>query len=139
MAKASFESRIDEILNALGTGKSGTGYEKTKSKLREICDKLETAISKGAKKAVVVTMQPGFRANMGQQLNIVVRIPEQRYQDTLFRAYIPLEGFPVYLDFYAEQPVRAETLEEMDEAVLGFLSQEDIQNRLSDYRDLAMK
>jgi len=139
MAKETFEKRIDKILSSLDANTIGTGYEQSKSRLRGICDKIEAGLCKDAKKAIVVSLQPGFQANMGQQLNIVVEIPERHYQDTLFRAYVPLTGQPVQLDFYGEEPTKAETLEEMEDAILEFLNKPEIKSRLNDYRGLAKK
>lgn len=137
--KESFEKRIDRILTSLDTGESGTAYEETKSKLRKICDRIEAGLRGGAKKALVVSLQPGFQATMGQQLNVVVEIPERHFQDTLFRAYVPLAGQPIQLDFYGEEPTETQTLEEMEDAIIEFLNRPEIKGRLNDYRSLARK
>ena len=136
MAKESLEQRLDKIFSPSDVG---AGDERVKARLSKICDEIQDRLGKDAKRAIIVSLQPGFQANMGQQLNVVVEIPDRRYQDTLFRAYVPLGGLPVHLDFYGEEPTKAETLEETEEAILGFLGKPEVKSRLNDYRSLVRK
>ena len=138
MAKSVFEKRLDKVLGTVFEQKPQTPYEQAKEKLRLVCDRIEELLA-GTSKKVLLSLQPGYKANIGQQINVVVEVPQRQYRDTLFRAYIPDIGQPISLDFYGEQPVSAGTPSEMEEAILAFLTEEQTQERLKAYRDLALK
>lgn len=140
-----FSKPIDAALKALDENQPTSGFDQTTDRLRSICDQIEEALSKSAQrgivtpKAVVVSLQPGFLANMGQQLNVVVEIPRRQYKDTLFRAYVPPQGLPVQMDFYGEEAQTAGSFEEMEQAIAAFLGNPEVKNRLAIYRSLATK
>lgn len=84
-----------------------------------------------------MTVEPGYLVNSGQQLNVVIRIPSQHVADTLFRAYLTLDG-TVSFDFYGEDLVVCSTPQEAEHAVLAFLARPEMQLRLRTYKDLAV-
>ena len=72
---------------------------------------------------------------MGQQLRVNIRIPSKDFRDTLFRAYIPLDGLPILLDLYGEEPERCSDFQELQHKVLEFLLR--LKDRMASYRDYA--
>ena len=138
MAKSAFEKQLDAVLGVVFESKAQTPYEESRGRLRLVCDRIEKHLSGGGKK-VVVTLQPGFKANVGHQINVVVEVPQRQYRDTLFRAYIPDRGLPIALDFYGEQPVPVATHADMERTILNFLAQDETRMRLQAYMDLAAK
>lgn len=134
MTPEDFEKRLDKLL---GLEEAVTEFDKTVEAIRTICQQIQDRLSDQARLGLVVSLQPGFRAQMGQQLNIVIEIPQRHYQDTLFRAYVPPNGVPVHLDFYGEQAQVCQTIPDMQEGILDFLSDLAVQSRMKAYRDLA--
>jgi len=74
MAKSTFEKRLDEVLETVLVQKALTPYDQTKDRLRLVCDRIERILG-GTSKKVLVSLQPGFKANLGQQVNVVVEVP----------------------------------------------------------------
>jgi hypothetical protein len=60
---------------------------------------------------------------------------DKQFRDTLFRAYIPVGGLPIYLDLGGEEPVKCESIEQLQNCVLDFLKM--IKDRMASYRDYA--
>ena len=83
MAKKTFADKLDEILRQV-PGKALTRYDKTKERLREFCRRLQEGLAKQSGH-LLVSLQPGFQAETGQQLNVVVEVPARGYRSTLFR------------------------------------------------------
>lgn len=133
MPKTSFEKRLKE---ALDVGLATTdAYEARRATIRRAAAMIERWF-KARKKAVAVTVEPGCLVNAGQQLNVVIRIPSQQLADTLFRAYLAVDG-TVSFDFYGEDLVVCPTPEETERAVLDFVARPEVQLRLRTCRDLA--
>ena len=84
---------------------------------------------------IKIEIKPGFQATIGQQQTVVVRIPEKSYRDTLFRAYIPIDGMPVTLDLYGEEPEVCQNDAELETRILDFLGK--IKDRMASYREYA--
>lgn len=134
MAKEPIETRVGRAVSA---SKPGAEYEEAVRSLGSICKSLARSLNPRPESGRAgVFLLPGFQATMGQQLNVVVEIPRVNFRDTLFRAYVPLAGFPVQLDFYGEEPVRAETVEAMEDAIVDFLGKPEVSARLNTYRSL---
>ena len=129
----SFDRRFER---ALDVGLATTdAYEASLATIRRSAALIERWF-RTRKKAVTVTVEPGYLVNAGQQLNVTVRIPSQHVADTLFRAYLALDG-TVSFDFYGEDLVVCATPEETEKAVLDFVARPEVQLRLRTCRDLA--
>lgn len=134
MPAGNFDSRLDQAIDfsAAASDPYGQSYEA----LKQIADSLQRKLNQGfPAEAIKVEIEPGFQANMGQQLRVNVRIPDKNFRDTLFRAYIPQDGVPIYLDLYGEEPDRCDSEQELQEKVLDFLRR--IRERMTSYRDYA--
>jgi hypothetical protein len=91
-------------------------YDKSLNCLKEIALALEERLNRGfPEKRILIEVTPGLLANLGQQFNVKLRMPQQAFQDGLFRAYIPLDGLPVSLDLYGEQVVPCKSVEEIQQ------------------------
>jgi hypothetical protein len=135
MSAIPFDSRLKQALDF----SSGDPYSTSYEWLKEIARSIEGQLNSGLPEpeSIVVDLEPGFQANIGQQLRVVIRIPKKQFRDTLFRAYIPTDGLPIYLDLYSEEPEQCASREELEQKVLGFLQR--IRDRMVSYRDYASK
>ncbi len=83
-----FESRLNQALKM----PPADPYLQSLTVLERIANDLEKWFRPGAKDSVFVKVEPGFQANIGQQFNINVYVPHLNARDTLFRAYIDIDG-----------------------------------------------
>lgn len=132
MSPSNFDSQLDQILDfsASASDPYGQTYEEIKSIAESIQRKLNDGLTGDP---IQVEIEPGFKASLGQQLRINVRIPQKQYRDTLFRAYVPTTGFPISLDLYGENPEECNNAQELQTKVLGFLKQ--TKERMASYRN----
>jgi len=121
---ADFESKVSEILSTAET----PAYLKALGALESMALAVQRQLGPGAP---TVTVEPGYQVAMGQQLNVVVAVPQRNFRDVLFRAYVPATGFPVSLDLYGEEPVRCADEAELEDQVLGFLARPQVRARLA--------
>src|ERR1700693_109849 len=129
-----FDRQLDQVLDFSTIGSDP--YSKSYEGLKQIVGSIERKLNDGLQGALTkVEMEPGFQANMGQQLRVNVRIPSKHFRDTLFRAYVPTDGLPIHLDLYGEVPARCDNLQEVQQEVLDFIGR--IKDRMASYRDYA--
>jgi hypothetical protein len=64
-------------------------------------------------------------------MNVTVKTAQRATDDVLFRAYIPLTGDRAALDFFGDQPVQCQTVDEMQNQIVGFLAQPEVRARLA--------
>lgn len=120
---------------AVPTGDAGTaGYAEVLGRLRSAAEVITRELGAGD---LLLRIEPGFQANIGQQLSMVTVIPSRNYRDVLFRAYVPVEGYPVQLDLFGEELVPCGSLKELDEQVLKFVQRPEVQARLAMLADIA--
>tara|TARA_R110002072_G_scaffold302615_1_gene486829 strand:- start:108625 stop:109056 length:432 start_codon:yes stop_codon:yes gene_type:complete len=121
----------------LGNTAQSAPYLEAFRTLRETADELGNWLTGGsANSDLKVDVEPGFPSRLGQQLNVVLRIPGHKVQDTLFRAYVPPTGVPISLDFYGEQPVSSGNPQELQDRVLEFLAEPEVTSRINMYKEL---
>lgn len=129
-----FDSQLNQALDFSTTANApyGQSYEE----LKQIAGSIERKLNDGLQGTPIkVEIEPGLQATMGQQLRVNVRIPSKQFRDTLFRAYIPEDGFPIQLDLYGEEPERCDDAQQLQEKVLDFLKR--VKERMASYRDYA--
>jgi len=137
MATKTLEQRLNAALRL--DEPPAPAYAAMESRLNEIVELLQKQIDKTKKKAQVA-LEPGHLVKAGQQFNVVVYIPNQnRFRDTLFRAYIPTAGSPVTLDFVGDSPEKADTPDQLEERVIKFLSLDQIRSMIRTLRETAAK
>jgi len=113
-------------------------YKAAKHALDEYVGALGSNMSEGLEAGrLLMVVEPGYLLNIGQQLNVVVRVPGLGVEDVLFRAYIPPTGFPVNLDLYDAEPVACADEDALGEAILQFVAQPAVRNRLATLREMA--
>ncbi|HCU37892.1 MAG TPA: hypothetical protein DGT21_21380 [Armatimonadetes bacterium] len=124
----------DVVANALRNGgATPPPYKLVLAELRGFASALQDEL--GA--AVAVRVEPGFQTNAGQQFHLRLRIPAQGFEETLFRAYVPVDGYPVGLDFNAEDLVNAADVEQLRSLIGEFISRDTIRARLDLLRETA--
>ncbi len=111
------------------------GFREAYDTLRGIADGIRKTLSAGKKKGVVVDLEPGYATNLGQQFRVRLRVPARGWDQNLFRAYIPPDGFPISLDLDGEQPVTCPDAASLEQAVLDFLRKPEIDGRLTVLRE----
>jgi hypothetical protein len=134
MPTGDFANRLNQTLDF--TAAATDPYGQTLSEIKGVAKAIEAKLNDGlAGDPIRIEIEPGFRGSLGQQLNIVLRIPAKQYRDTLFRAYVPDQGAPIHLDLYGERPEPCQTLQELEDKVLAFLNR--LRDRMTTYRDYA--
>jgi hypothetical protein len=129
-----FDRELDQALDF--STPASAPYGQSYEALKQIAGSIERKLNDGLQGTPIkVEIEPGFQARMGQQLRVNVRIPSKQFRDTLFRAYIPDDGVPIYLDLYGEEPERCSNSQELQEKILDFLRR--IKERMASYRDYA--
>jgi hypothetical protein len=129
-----FDRQLDQRLDfsTVASDPYGQSYEA----LKQIAGSIERKLNDGLPESPIkVEIEPGFQANMGQQLRVNIRIPTKQFRDTLFRAYIPVDGMPILLDLYGEEPEKCSDPQELQDKVLEFLLR--LKDRMASYRDYA--
>ena len=109
--------------------------DKVRDKLLKICNELEKKLFSPGKG--MVRLEPGFTTNKGLEQKVVIEVPDRKYRDVLFRAFVPVDGYPSEIDFYGEEPVRCGTEEEIDIALIDFIGLTEVQYRLKQYKSVA--
>jgi hypothetical protein len=71
-------------------------------------------------------LSQGFLVNMGQEWRVMVKPVSRDFEQILLRAYVPLNGFPAWLDIYDEEPIRCVDDASLRENLAGFLRQDTI-------------
>ena len=112
---------------------SPTAYDQVLRKLRSLAAAIAASLSPSTLEARV---EQGYEVNLGQQYNVTIRVPTG-FQHVLFRAYVPVAGFPVSLDLFDDKHPRCSNLEELETEVLGFLGHPDVKQRLLALKDEA--
>lgn len=81
-----------------------------------------------------VTVELGHLVNQGQEYRVVVRAPKINLVDILLRAFIPMDGFPVYLDMFAEGDASCTSEDELVIALVKVTEQRELRERLANIR-----
>lgn len=131
MPAPNFSSRLNTALAPSGSAKFMQAFDA----LRKIAADLTLWLRNRPDDGVAVQVEPGFPAKIGQQFNMVVRIPAKSVADTLFRAYVDQAG-KVTLDFFGDEPVICRGEDELDAQVLDFLAKPEVNTRMNVYKQL---
>ena len=98
---------------------------------RKIFEGVASAIAElYQEKKLKIIVELGHSTNLGQQLNMVALIDAVRYRDVLFRAYVPMDGFPVSLDFFGDEIIACQDENELERQILNFLQNIDVAQRI---------
>ncbi|HSN99314.1 MAG TPA: hypothetical protein VLS89_13555 [Candidatus Nanopelagicales bacterium] len=127
-AKSKTENPFEKALEgALESSPQDATFDSVIAVLHEVADGIHTAIFRKDGR-VEMRVEPGFLVNMGQQLNLVVAI--DGFRDTLFRAYVPVDGFPVTLDLFGEEGFVCKDEAELKATLIDFLKKKEVLLRL---------
>jgi hypothetical protein len=102
-------------------------------KLRFLAKAIEDSLVPGS---IRVLVESGHRVNLGQQYSFVVDVPQAGLRDVLLRAYVPPDGYPVTLDLFEDERPVCGSLTELETAILRFLGNRDVKQRLLEVKDL---
>jgi hypothetical protein len=124
MPSADFKERIK---SALTKRTPEPAFREAVQSLREAAAAIQDA---GIVSDAEVRVEPGHLVNLGQQFNMVLTIPSRNFRDVLFRAYVPMDGYPVNLDFFGETPVPCPDQARLESEIVRFLSDRNVNARL---------
>ena len=105
------------------------------SSARNVVEETRAAISRAvANDSLEVGYEVGRNVDHGLQHNVFVRTKDGRFKDLVYRAYIPMDGFPVRLDLLQEELVTCDTMQELEDAIAAFFQTPGLKTRLTMYR-----
>lgn len=132
MPTSTFEIQLNSALASPGP----QPFLSTFDALSEVARSLETWLqAPAARHPATVQVEPGFPAEIGQQFNVVVHIPERNVADTLFRTYVAPDG-KAALDLFGDHPLPVANKDELERAVLQFIDRPEVKSRLMVYKRL---
>lgn len=73
---------------------------KSKEASLQVIDGFCQSIRDYTEQKVECWREPGFATNFGQEWRVTIKPVTGTYQQVLFRAYIPLDAYPVEIDLY---------------------------------------
>ncbi len=121
-----------EVEKALGSVSDTGDYREALAQLEGFAVALATYLGGTSR----VTVEAGFLTNLGQQFRMHVQVPSRSFQENLFRAYIPVDGFPVTLEFSDAETAETRDVVQLRDAIVDFLRRPAIGTRLAALRDL---
>lgn len=116
---------LTKQIGALLNDDSSSSYRDAVEKLREISEALGASLPN-----VIVVLEPGHVSRRGQHFSLVLASGKLGLRDVLFRATVPDSGFPVSLDLFEEDSPECADAESLEKAVLGFLKNPMVAQRL---------
>ena len=79
---------------------------------------------------VTCDMLPGFATGFGQEYRATAHSVGKRIDHILFRAYVPVDGLPLSLDFYDEDMTVCQTVRDVEGALAGFATRDETRDTL---------
>jgi hypothetical protein len=127
---------IQRLSQVLAPGPTEFPYRRNYDSIKRVAKSIEDWLAQPAgMKKLQVQIEPGFQGSLGQQLNVVLNIPERHVRDTLFRVYLQPAG-EINLDLYGEETVPCADEADMQEKILQFLGEPENKSRLNMYKDM---
>lgn len=99
--------------------------------LRDFAQQVANSIGTSEAK---VTVELGHLVNLGQEYRVVIRAPQLHLVDILLRTFIPLDGFPVVVDMFAEGEMSCKDEDALVEALVSLSKQSAVRERLTNIR-----
>lgn len=81
--------------------------------------------------------EPGFATNFGQEWRVTIKPAARAYQQILFRAYVPLSGYPARIDLYAGEMTECANEAALRRVLNAFLKQKTVQDTIEYLRSSA--
>ncbi len=81
-----------------------------------------------------ITVELGHLVNQGQEYRVVVRAPKINLVDILLRTFIPLDGFPVVVDMFAEGETSCKDENALVHALVRVSKLQAVRERLTNIR-----
>ena len=84
--------------------------------LKDFCIEVESVTNQ----RVTCLLDPGFTTGLGQELRVTARSISKQIDHILFRAYVPMDGLPLNLDFYGDEMKACDTVADAAQALAEF-------------------
>lgn len=110
------------------------GYKVAYGALIDTTDALRDMLKESGLNVVV---DVGRCSGMGLQHNLAIK--SDVFNDVLFRAYIPYDGFPVTLDMSVDCLIKCENIEELNDNIMCFFRDRENKCKLMVYKSLNKK
>lgn len=79
---------------------------------------------------------PGSLTNLGQEYRVTLLAAKSNSPEhILFRAYLPVQGVPCYLDFYDDQMVKCEQVKDIKQQIADFLGRSTTVEQIVAFRE----
>lgn len=128
-AKEDLKHRIAEAINE----GQGSDFDSALHKLQDLARALQETLHPDK---IRVTIEPGHLVNKGQQYRFILSAEQPKIRDTLFRAYLPVDGFPVSLDLFEDKHPECRNLDELETEVIQFFRSPLVRQLLRGLRDI---
>jgi hypothetical protein len=112
-----------------------SGYLEAVAKLKEIVAGLQEAIDKDGH-ALIFYEAPGSETDWGVQYRIMAHKLNRDFKDTLARIYIPLNGYPIKIDFDGDTPLTCHNAQEFEDTFVEEFGKSLLLSRVIALRDL---
>jgi hypothetical protein len=130
-----FDNRLAEIFDS---SSEDSRYKTAYDDVARIVKSIRRRMNQGLREdPIAIEIEPGFQSTMGRQLNVVLKIERKHFRTTLFRAYVPDDGFPIQLDLFGEDAVVCGDKRELEEELLKFLDK--TRDGIMSFREYALQ
>lgn len=96
----------------------------------QVIDRFCQSIQEYTYGKVLCWRERGFATSFGQEWRVTLKPSADGYQQVLFRAYVPLDGYPVQLDLYAEEMKNCSNKSALQKELNIFLQQRAVQETI---------
>lgn len=96
----------------------------------QVIDQFCQSIREYTNQKVECRRESGFVTNLGQEWRIVINPAVGGYPQVLFRAYVPLGGYPVQIDLYAGELTPCSNETALRKVLNRFLQQQTVQETI---------
>lgn len=121
----------DQLKASITVSQRSAGLEEVEHVLQDALAALTESLDGSD---ATVTLEIGHTVNYGVQMNIVIGIEGRRFRDILFRAYVPLDGYPVRLDLFGEELDMCEDKTALEAKILEFFREPEVSYRIEMYK-----
>jgi len=122
----------DTVKNLFPQRTDATVYDNALEKLESVAQGIQEVLGD----PFVVRLEPGYRVDKGQQYKLAIRLDSPPFSDFLFRAYVPLDGFPVTLDLFGDKHPECADADALERELVQFLREDAVQRQIEALRRL---
>lgn len=96
----------------------------------DILDEFGRGVEQYAQNQVTINRERGFVVNMGQEWRVTIRSLAGGPEQPMFRAYVPIDGFPTMLDLHEQELLKCDSPEDVRGALQEFLRDPSVKEQI---------